>query len=180
MCFPLFLVRTPCYRDSYRFAIHDQVDVLPAAGPRRDGWRLGLHRLDARVEDFPLVPVIWELGLAMDPPIAMHVTTVIIISIENAIPRFRNKRCRVAVRPGINRRLRLRRLLRGSLRGVLRGFVLRRAVGVVRYSDAPSCCFIGPCGRLSRPPCGGLVSWPTMESHHGARSGDMRGEGSRV
>ena len=66
------------------------------------------------------------------------------------------------------------------LRGFLRGFVLRRAVGVVRYSDAPSCCFIGPCGRLSRPPCGGLVSWPTMESHHGARSGDMRGEGSRV
>ena len=30
------------------------------------------------------------------------------------------------------------------LRGFLRGFVLRRAVGVVRHSDAPSCLFGWP------------------------------------
>lgn len=112
--------------------------------------------------------------LAVDPPIAMHVTAVIIISIKNVIPCFRSKRCRVAVRPRINRRLRLRLLLRSTLRGFLRGFVLRRAVGVADIPMPLPACLVGLCGRLSRPPCGGLVSRPAMESHHGARSGVWR------
>lgn len=81
-----------------------------------------------------------------------------------------HRRVRVAVRlPRIIARLRWRVLWRSSLRGFLRGFALRRAADVIRHSDVPSCCSVGPCGRLPRPPCGGLVSWPAMESHHGAQ-----------